>query len=176
MMRVPWRIQLGLVALGYALVLGISTLLIVMRYLQYATHPADAAQYAGMWAGGDMMLGVFIGGMLLVASFFLVLVISKSETAYTIYSKAVFAVSVTAPLSVGLIAIPYVSEGNSLLGWACLCRVLGSPIVLLGLGMSRLFARFPRAKRITNYAFLIEAFTLVLMFLALALPFRFHRG
>ena len=156
--------------------LGIAALLVVWRYWQYKTHPVDSAQYGGMWAGGDLMLELFITGMLLVTTFFLVLVIFRHEAAYTIYSKAVLAISVTCPVSVGLIAIPAIGGGASLLGWACLYRVFASPIVLLGLIMSRLFARFPQAKRFTNYALLVEILTLLLMALLLFLPARFHRG
>jgi hypothetical protein len=176
MMRIPWRVQLGLVALCYAMVLALSAVLIVARYLQYLSHPDDVAASSGMWAGGDLMLELFICGMLLVVSFFLVLVIRQSETAYTIYAKVVLAISVSAPVSIGVIAIPAVGQGASLLGWACLFRVFASPLVLLGLAMSRLFARFPRTKRMTNYALLIETVTLVLMVLMLVLPFHLHRS
>ena len=176
MLRIPWKIQLGLVACGYAMVVGISVLLIAWRYLQYEENPADVAASGGMWAGGDLMLEFFICGMLLVVTFFLVLVIYKYETAYTHYAKVLVAVSMTLPASVGLIAIPAVGQGNSLVGWACLFRVFASPPVLLGLGMSRLFAFFPKARRMTNYALLIEALTLVIMFLMLFLPVHFHRG
>jgi hypothetical protein len=176
MMRIPWKMQLGLVALGYAGVLGIAAILIVLRYLQYVNHPADAAQYGGMWAGGDLMLELFICGMLLVVSFFLVLVIYQYETAYAHYAKVVLAISVTAPVSIGLIAIPAVGQGNSVLGYACLFRVFASPIVLVGLGMSRLFARFPQGKRFTNYALLIETLTFVFMLLMLVSPIHLLRG
>lgn len=176
MLRIPWKIQIGLVACGYAMVLAIAALLIVWRYLQYVEHPADAAQYGGMWAGGDLILEFFICGMLLAVTFFLVLVIYKSETAYTNYAKFVLALSATCPVSLGLIAIPAVSEWMSLVGYACLFRVFASPLVLVGIGISRLFARFPKAKRITNYAFLIEVSTLVFIVLMLALPFHFHRA
>lgn len=174
MLRIPWKIQIGLVACGYAMVLGISALLIVWRYVQYEENPADAAQYGGMWAGGDLMLEFFICAMLLAVTFFLVLVIYKFETAYTNYAKAVLALSVTAPVSVGVIAISAVGQGTSLVGWACLFRVFASPMMLAGIGMSRLFARFPRAKRITNYALWIEVLTLVLIFLLLAGLSHFH--
>lgn len=161
-----------LVACGYLSVLAIAAILIVVRYFQYVTHPADVAAYGGMWAGGDLMLELFICGMLLVMSFFLVLVIFRHETAYTMYSKVVLAISATLPVSVGLIALPAVAGGMSALGWVCLFRVFSSPIVLLGLIMSRLFARFPRAKRFTNYALLIEVLTLVGMVLMIAGPIR----
>ena len=173
-MRIPWKVQIGLVACGYAIALGFAAILIVWRYWQYETHPADAAQSSGMWAGGDLILELFVCAMLLAMTFVLVLVIYKSEAAYTNYAKAVLALSMTAPVSVGIIAIPPVSEGISLVGWACLFRVFASPLVLIGIVMSRLFARFPKAKRITNYALLVEVATLVFVVLMLAGLFHFH--
>ena len=169
MIRIPWKIQIVLVACGYAMVLGISGILIAWRYWQYETHPADVAAYGGMWAGGDLMLEIFICGMLLLVTFFLVLVIYKYETAYTNYAKALLALSMTAPVSVGLMAIPAVGGRTSLLGYACMFRLFASPPVLVGLGMSRLFARFPKAKQKTNYALLIEGLTLVFIVLTLLL-------
>ena len=169
MLRIPFRMQLMLVACGYALALGLAGVLILQRYLQYVDHPADVAAYSGMYAGGDLILELFITGMLLVVSFFLVLVIFRFETAYTVYSKVVLAISVTAPVSVAVIAVPAVGQGTSVLGYACLFRLFASPIVLLGLGMSRLFARFPKAKRFTTYALLVETLTLVCMALMLFL-------
>jgi predicted Co/Zn/Cd cation transporter (cation efflux family) len=41
-------------------------------------------------------------------------------------------------------------------------RLFGSPIVIVGLAVSRLLARFDRAKRLTLYALLIEVLTLAL--------------
>ena len=150
-----------MVATGYAAVLAVAAVLIVVRYFQYVNHPADVAAYGGMYAGGDLMLEVFIGGMLMVMTFFLVLVIYKSEPAYTIYSKVLLGLSLTAPLSVGLIAIPAVNQGMNVLGEVCMFRLFASPLVIAGMGMSRLFARFPRAKKLTVYALLIEVLTLV---------------
>jgi hypothetical protein len=157
------RTRLWLVAFGYAAVLAVATLLIAARYIQYVTHPADVAAYGGMYAGGDLMLELFIGGMLLMVTFFLVLVIYKSESAYTIYSKVLLGLSLTAPLSVGLISIPAVNHGMGFLGEACMFRLFASPMVALGIGASRLFARFPRPKRLIVYALLIEGLTLVMM-------------
>ena len=133
------RTRLWLVATGYAAVLAVAAVLIIARYLQYVTHPADVAAYGGMYAGGDLMLEVFIAGMLLVVSFFLVLVIHQSEPAYTIYSKVLLGLSLTAPLSVGLIAIPVVNQGMNVLGEVCMFRLFASPLLLAGMGMSRLF-------------------------------------
>jgi hypothetical protein len=125
--RISWNTQLMLVGFGYFAVLAISTLLVFIRHEAYVHHAADAAAYSGMWAGGDLMLELFIVGMFLVMTFFLVLVIAKPETAYTTYSKVLLGVSLTAPLSVGLIAIPAIGQGNSILGWACMFRLFASP-------------------------------------------------
>jgi hypothetical protein len=163
------RTQLGLVAFGYAAAVAIAAALIVARYVQYVTHPDDVAAYGGMYAGGDLMLEVFICGMFLVVTFFLALVIYKSEPAYTTYSKILLGVSLTAPLSVGLLFIPAVNQGSTLLGSVCMFRLFASPMVIAGMGMSRLFARFPRPKRLTVYGLLIEGLTLILMVAGLAL-------
>jgi len=169
-------VQLGLVASGYATVLAVAAVLIVVRYFQYVNHPADVAAYGGMYAGGDLMLEVFIGGMLMVMTFFLVLVIYKSEPDYTIYSKVLLGLSLTAPLSVGLISIPAVNQGMNVLGEVCMFRLFASPMVIVGMGMSRLFARYSRPKRLTVYALLIEAVTLILLLAAMILPLHFGRG
>jgi len=52
------KIALGVGCLGAVLV--VSVFLVVSRYLQYRWHAEDANLYGGMWAGGDMVLGVFI--------------------------------------------------------------------------------------------------------------------
>lgn len=176
MWPVSVRTKLTWVAVGYGAVLAASTCLVVWRYLQYRWHPDDANQYSGMWAGGDMMLGAFICCLFLVPTFFLVLVARESEPLNTGYAKVLLWLSVTAPLSIGVIAIPVVSQSNSFLGWACFWRVLGSPFILVGMAGSRLLARFPRAKRLCSYALLIEAGTLVIMMVLLGVMARLHRG
>jgi hypothetical protein len=170
------RVQLGVVAAGYAGVLAIATVLIVIRYMQYVEHPQDVAAAGGMYAGGDLMLEVFIACMLLVPTFVLALVVRKSEDLYTGYAKVLLGVSLTAPLCVGAIAIPALSQGMSVLGEICLFRLLSSPFVIVGLGFSRVLARFDRAKRLTLYALLIEVLTLVFMAAMLLSPWKAHQG
>jgi len=153
-----------------------STFLVVWRYLQYRWHPDDANQYSGMWAGGDMMLAAFIFCLFMVPTFFLVLVARESEPLNTGYAKALLGVSLSAPVSVGLMAIPWIGGGNSPLGWVCMWRVLGSPFFLIGIAGSRLLARFPRAKRLTSYALLIEAGTIAAMIVFLGAGSWMHRG
>ncbi len=164
------RTQLVVVALGYAAVFAIAGLLIVQRYFQYLNHPDDVAAYGGMYAGGDLVLEVFICGMLLVMTFFLVLVIRSSEAAYTVYSWVLLCLGLTLPLSAGLLLIPAVNQGSTLLGSVCMFRLFASPMVVVAMVMSRLFAKFPRPKRLTVYGVLIESLTLILLLVSLVLP------
>jgi len=159
----PSRVGLKLVAIGYAAVVVISAALIYMRYLQYVRHPEDAAASSGMWAGGDLILEFFIGCMLLVPTAVLVFVIRNYEGAYTTHAKVMLAVSITLPLSLGLISIPAIGQSNSIIGSACLFRLFGSPVVLVALFFSRLLARFKRAKRLLLWGLLVEFLTLILM-------------
>ncbi|MGH9517467.1 MAG: hypothetical protein ACRD3P_17505 [Terriglobales bacterium] len=153
-------------------VVAVSTFLVVARYWQYALHPQDANQYGGMWAGGDMILDVFIFCLFLAPTFLLILVIRKSEELYTSYTNALFFLSLTDQISVGFFAIPAVRESNSLIGFACMWRLLGSPFVLRGMAGSRLLAKFPRAMRRSLYAALIERATLGTLIVLLGSGYR----
>ncbi|SPF37786.1 membrane hypothetical protein [Candidatus Sulfotelmatobacter kueseliae] len=133
-----------------------------MRHLLYVNHPQDAAAAGGMYAAGDWMLEIIIGCMVLVPTFVLVLVIRKYEPLYAVYSRILLGLSLTAPLCLAVLSIPAVSQGTMLLGWICLDRLLCSPVVIVGLLVSRLLARFDQAKRFTLYALLIEVLTLAL--------------
>ncbi|MBZ5573301.1 MAG: hypothetical protein LAO09_15640 [Acidobacteriia bacterium] len=175
MKPISWRTQLRLVGGSYVFVLLVSAGLVLQRYLQYVRHPDDAAASGGMWAFGDWLLELFIGGLFLVPTFFLLLVISKSEPVYTRYAKVLFGFSLTAPLSLAILSIPAAREGW-LLGAPCLYRPLASPVVLVVEGGSRLMARFPLPKKLTSYALLIELATLVLIVALLFFAARAHRG
>jgi hypothetical protein len=113
-------------------------------------------------------LEMFIAGALLVPTLLLVVVIRKSEAAYTIYSKVLLALSLSAPLSFGLLCIPAVSSGPGLLGFACLYRLEVSPFTLAAAGFSRGAARFQAPKRLTLVALVAEGLTLVALVSVLA--------
>jgi len=174
MKPLPFRVQLLLVAASYAAVVATATVLVSARYVLYVTHPQDVAAAGGMYAGGDLILEIFIWCMLLVPTFFLAVVIRKSENLYIRYSKIMLGLSLTAPLCLGVLSIPAVSQGTMFLGWICMDRLLGSPFVIVGLGFSRLLARFDRAKRLTIYALLIEVLTLVFMVAMFLFSARAH--
>jgi len=176
MKPIPFRVQLGVVAAAYAAVLATAIVLVYERHMQYVNHPEDVAASGGMYAFGDWMLEIFIGCMLLVPTFLLVLIIRRFENLYTGYSKILLGLSLTAPICLGLFSIPAVNQGTMLLGEICVDRLFGSPIVVAGLVVSRLLARFDRAKRLTSYALLIEVLTLVLMAALFLFAAGAHQG
>jgi hypothetical protein len=176
MKSIPLRTQLHLVAASYSIVLVTAALLVYARHLLYVNHPQDVAAAGGMYAAGDWMLELFIGCMLLVPTFVLVLVIRKSEPLYTGYSKTLVGLSLTAPISLALLTIPAVSQGTTLWGWICMDRLFCSPIAIVGFAVSRLLARFGRAKRLTLYALLIEVLTLALTAALFLFAARSHQG
>ena len=107
---------------------------------------------AGDWMSYDVTMPTFL----------LVLVIRKSETAYTWYSRILLCLSFTAPISL-VFLIPVVNQVNGSLGEFSLYRLFASPFIIVGMVVSRLLARFDRAKRLTLYALLVEAGTVVLL-------------
>src|SRR5581483_470707 len=163
MKAIPWRVQLGFVVTSYAATIALATFLIVVRYLQYVRHPEDVMASSGMYAGGDMLLALFIGLMLLLPTCLLALVLRNSESLYTGYGKAVMGVSLTAPVCLGLLVLPAVNQSPMLLGEFCIFRLINAPFAFAGLVFSRLLARFRQSKRLTTYALLIEGLTFASM-------------
>jgi hypothetical protein len=156
---ISWRVQLGLVALGYATVSVVAAALLYGRHLQELEYPAEAS--GGMWAAGDAMLWIFIVCLFAVPSVFLVWIIARFESFYKIYSQLLLGLSLSAPVCLSALAL-----GNSYFGESvsslCLYRLIWSPFILLGIGVSRLVARFDRAKRLVSCALLIEGLTLAI--------------
>ena len=167
----PSRLQLRLVAASYAMVVIVSALLIYERYLTYVRNPQDVAAAGGMYAGGDLLLEVIIFFLFLAPTAALVFVIRKSESAYAAYAKVLLGLSLTAPISVGLLIIPVFNQWYW--GDACIFRLFAIPIVVVVLIFSRWLTRFARARRLISYALLIEGLTFVVIIAAL---FLFSKG
>jgi hypothetical protein len=163
----PSPLQLRLVAASYAVVVVVSALLIFMRYLQYVRNPQDAAAASGMYAGGDLMLEVFICFLFLLPTAALVFVIRKSESAYTAYAKALLGLSLTGPISLVFLIIPVLNQWYW--GDVCIFRLFAIPIVVGVLVFSRWLTRFARARRLISYALLIEGLTFVVVIASLFL-------
>ena len=149
--------QLGLVALGYAAVSMVAGVLLYRRHLVELADPTGAS--GGMAAVGDTLLYLFIGCLFLIPTALLIWIIAKFEALYTAYSRFLLGLSLSAPVCLSGLFVGENHVAQSL-GWLCLFRIMGSPVVLVGMCISRLVARFDRAKRLASYALLIEGLTL----------------
>ena len=156
------RVGIGLVVAGYAGVLVVAAALIAQRYLAERRNPADFS--GGMAAGGDWFLELFLVGLLLVPTCLLALLIRNSEAAYTKFARVLFGFGLSAPISVGLMAIPAVGQSNSLLGLVCLYRVFAFPMTAVGLAGSCVLAKFKHPRRMILYSLLIEIATMIVLF------------
>lgn len=157
----PSRVQLYLVAAGYAVVVAVSALLIFARYLTYVRNPQDVAAAGGMYAGGDLLLEIFICFLLFVPTVGLAVVIRKSEALYTTYARVLLGVSVTAPLAAVFLAVPVLNQWYW--GDACIFRLAAIPFVMVVLIFSRLLTRYAGARRLISYALLLEGMTVMLI-------------
>ena len=159
---IPWRMRMGVVAVGYAGVFLISAFWITQRYLAEKRNPDDFS--GGMAAGGDWFLELIIIGMLLVPTFLLALFIRDSEASYTKFAKILFGFALTMPLSVGLMAIPVIGKSNNLLAFFPLYRVFAFPMTVVGFVGCAILAKFKRPRRLILYSVGVEIATAVLMF------------
>ena len=159
---IPWRVRVGFIAACYAGVLALAGLLIMRRYLAEQQDPATFS--GGMAAGGDWMLELFLVALLLIPTFFLALMLRNSETSYTKFAQVLLGFGLTAPVSLGLMAIPAVGQTNSWLGAVCLYRIFGFPMTTFGLAGCCVLAKFRRPRRLILYSLLIEIVTMILMF------------
>jgi len=156
---ISWRVQLGLVALGYAAVFVVAAALLFVRHLQELQYPAEAS--GGMWAAGDAFLYIFIACLFMVPTVFLIWITARFEAFYTAYSKFLLGFSLSAPVCLGVLYLGENRVGESIFT-LCSYRLMWLPFILVGMGISRLVARFDRAKRFASYALLIEGLTLVI--------------
>jgi hypothetical protein len=118
-------------------------------------NAAQVAAAGGMYAFGDLLLGIFIVCLFMIPTLALIWVMAKSEAVYTAYSQLLVGISLTAPVSLSLVWLgeKHVPQSLALLG---LCRLLLSPFMLVGAGFSWVVTRFDRAKRLVVYALVIE--------------------
>ena len=159
MKPVSTKSQLAMIGTGYVVVVAFAAAALYERRLIEAAHPADVQAAGGMYAAGDMMLGIFIAFLLMVPTMFLVRLVSKFETPAGAYSKILLAIGLSAPVALGILAlgearVPHVLDA------ACLLRLLWSPLVLALMVFSRIVAKFQLAKRLTSYALVSEGATL----------------
>ena len=157
MISIPRRAQLWLIALAYAAVFVAAEALLYVRHLQELKYPAEAS--GGMWAAGDLFLYAFIVCLFMVPTAFLIWFTAGIEAFYSPYSKFLLGLSLSAPVCLSVLYLGGKHVGESLIN-LCLYRLVCSPFILAGMGISRLVARSDRAKRFVSYALLIEVLTL----------------
>ena len=150
---------MGFVVCGYVAVSAVAAALLFVRHLQELKYPAEAS--GGMWAAGDLFLWIFIACLFLVPTALLIWITAKYEAFYTAYSKFLLGLSLSAPVCLAVLNLGGNHVGESLMN-LCMYRLMGLPFIFAGMGFSRIVAKFDRAKRLANYAVLIEGLTLVI--------------
>ena len=171
MKPVSSRTQFGLVGAGYAVVFVIAAARLYQRHLVELQDPV--AFSGGMAAAGETMLYLIIGFLFLIPTAFLIRIITKTERVFTAFSKFLFGLSLSAPVCMTVVLLG--DHAPQSLGWICGWRMLESPIVLMGMGISRFAARFDRAKRFISYALVVEGLALVLPIAAFIVFAFIHR-
>ena len=161
MKAVSLRLEHALIASGYVAAVGLGTALIYARLMWESAHPEQVMESSGMFAFGDMLLYMFAGLLLLIPTFFLVWMLSRSEESGVSCAKVLLAVALSAPLGLVLMAIGEKMIPGTLLV-AAFMRLEWSPFVFAFLLGSRLLARFPRAKRVISFALLTEIATILI--------------
>ena len=156
------RTKLGVVVACYAAVVLLSAGLLFMRHIQEARNAAEVSAASGMWAGGDLILDLFIIALFALPTFLLMLVLRKSEEGYTIYAKALLVLSLTAPVC-ALGSITSLTHWGDGFLWPVFYRFLTSPMIIVGLMLSWFFAPFRRARRLILYALGIEGGTFIVV-------------
>lgn len=122
-----------LVALAYAAVFVVAATLLYERHLQELKYPAEAS--GGMWAAGDLLLYIFIACLFMVPTAFLIWITARFEAFYTAYSKFLLGLSLSAPVCLSVLFLGGKHVGESLINF-CLYRLVGSPLILAGMGIS----------------------------------------
>ena len=84
---------------------------------------------------------------------------ARFEAFYTTYSQLLLGLSLSAPVCLSVLFLGENRVGESLMN-LCLYRLMWLPFILVGMGISRMVARFDRAKKLASYALLIEGLTL----------------
>jgi hypothetical protein len=146
------------IAAGYAAAFVVSAGLLFARYLQELYNRAEVSGAGGMYAAGDLFLGIFIVCLFMIPTIFLIWCLARSETFAARYSQFLVGLSLSAPVSLALLYTSKSHVSESLIT-ACLCRLALSPFVLVGIGVSRWVARLGPEKKLTSYALLIEGLT-----------------
>jgi hypothetical protein len=152
-----------MIGAGYAVVSAYGAWELYERHVWEAAHPAEVSAASGMYAGGDMILDLWIVFLLMIPTIFLVRVISRFEAPAAVYSKILFLISLSAPLCFGISLLGEKHVPANLIV-SCLVRLLWSPLFLVLMFFSRIVSKFQNARRLTTYALLSEGVTICVAF------------
>ena len=163
------RLQLELIGAGYAAALMYGAYRFWIWHLYELREPIDSS--GGMAAFGEEMLTLFVFALFLVPTFFLLRLMAQSDGVYDVYAKLLLAVSVTAPISVVVLAL---FHRSLLIQDICGTRLWRTPCVLVVMAMSRVLGRRSPSKKLISWAMVIEAGTLIVAFAVFAVLARGH--
>jgi hypothetical protein len=119
-----------------------------------------AAASGGMAAFGDVLLALFLGGLFLIPSVFLIRILANSETRFLTLSRFLLGLGLSAPVCM-IVVVLGENHVAGALSWVCFFRLLESPVILVAMAAARVSARFDSAKKLISRALLIEGLTLV---------------
>ena len=160
MSRTPAR--LALVAAGYVLSFVLSFAVVQLRYV--FTDPAVVEASSGMYAFGDLLWGLLLGGLLsLVPTWFLLRALGDDARLRGLPSWACLAWAVTAPVSPVVLFLGAGGTSRGALGQALLLlhvlsvlRGVVIPGSLLALGLAWWLSREPAPRRRVAAALALE--------------------
>ncbi len=97
----------------------------------------------------------------MVPTGFLIWATAQFEAYFTGYSIFLLGLSLSSPVCLIVLYAGEKHVGQALIN-LCFCRLMSSPFILVGMGISRLVARFDRTRRLVGYALLVEGLTLII--------------
>jgi hypothetical protein len=77
-----------LVGAGYAVILAFAGEEFYTQYLYEISHREEVIASSGMYAGGDMILEIFVALLLMIPTFFLIWIVAKFEALHNLFKTS----------------------------------------------------------------------------------------
>jgi len=160
--------RLGWIGAGYLAAIAAAMAAVRARY--WFVNPTDVTPMSGMFAAGDLILFVWVFGMIaLIPTYFLLRV--TSEHFPRALAPALLALSITGPPCWWIMAAGLSKTGsetlNAILGLSIVFfigpRAVAGPVVLAVLAFALLLARDPRSRKLLAIGLMVEATPLALV-------------
>ena len=146
-----------MIGASYAAITAFAASLLYQRHLNELRYPDMAS--SGMNAAGDLLTIIFLSFLYMVPTVFVLRLLSENIRLFEVYSHALLALSLTAPVALCFVAIASWLHTRTLEDYALL-RLFGAPMVLIVMGVSRWVAKSAPAKRSIDFALLAEVVSL----------------